>query len=324
MQAKYLIMWAWGAAFCLVAGLSLRAEPDTTKPTEDSLAVVASSLKWQTGTVTLKNGLAKINISENFRFLDHENAEKVLHDIWGNPADPDVMGMIFPATVGPLDHGSWGVVVSYEEGGYVKDDDAEKTDYSDLLKQMQRQIKDANAERQQEGYPAVDLVGWAAPPHYDKATHKLYWAKDIKFGDDKEDTLNYNIRVLGRRGVLILNAVASMGDFSTINQKMPEVMAMVDFQPGNQYADFNPKIDKVAEYGLATLIAGGALGAAAKLGLLGAAWKFILAGILALKKIIILAVIAVSAFFKKIIASFKKKPNLPRGAPPPTDSSPGI
>ena len=27
---------------------------------------------------------------------------------------------------------------------------------------------------------SMELVGWAAPPRYDKATHKLYWAKELK------------------------------------------------------------------------------------------------------------------------------------------------
>lgn len=323
MLAKRFVILT--SALCFLTALHLWSDDPTpaTKPTADSLAAIASSLKWQTGTVTLRDGLAKINLTDNFRFLDHENAQKVLHDIWGNPADPDVLGMIFPADVGPLDKGSWGVIVEYEENGYVKDDDAEKIDYTDLLKKMQQETRDANTERQKEGYPAFDLVGWAAPPHYDKATHKLYWAKDVKFGDDPEDTLNYNIRVLGRRGVLVLNAVASMNEFASIEKKMPDVISMVDFQAGNQYTDFDPKIDKIAEYGLATLVAGGALGAAAKLGLLAAMWKFLLAGALALKKVIILAVVAIVAGFKKIMGKFSGKSSTPDHLLPPENKPPG-
>src|SRR5260221_11879931 len=114
-------------ALCLGTGLHLRAEPDPTpaKPTPDSMAAIASSLKWQTGTITLKDGLAKINLTDDFRFLDNEGSRKVLHDMWGNPDDPEILGMIFPKDKGPLDHGSWAVTISYESGGYIKDDDAE-------------------------------------------------------------------------------------------------------------------------------------------------------------------------------------------------------
>jgi uncharacterized membrane-anchored protein len=304
MMANHATRAAWAFALCLCTSLLLRADPDA-KPSPDTVAAIASSLKWQTGTVTLKDGLAKIDLTNDFRFLDHDDAGKVLHDIWGNPADPDVLGMIFPSDVGPADPGSWGVVITYEEGGYVKDDDADKINYDDLLKQMQQQDTEVNGERQKEGYPTIDLVGWAAPPRYDKTSHKLYWAKDLKFGADTVDTLNYCIRILGRRGVLQLNVVADMDHFSTVDQKVPAILSMVDFQPGNQYADFDPKIDKVAEYGLAALVAGGALGAAAKLGLLAGAWKLILWACAAFYKVIIVAVVAIGASIKKLWAKVR-------------------
>ena len=67
----------------------------------------------------------------------------------------------------------------------------------------------ANEEREKQGFERVTLIGWAEPPSYDAAAHKLYWAKELAFADNPDHTLNYNIRVLGRRGVLVLNAYAS-------------------------------------------------------------------------------------------------------------------
>ena len=289
-------------ALCLLTSLLVRADDPTPppRPSADSLAALDSSLKWQTGTITLKDGLAKINLTDDFRFLGNEDARKVLHQMWGNPDDPDLLGMIFPKDKGPLDREGWAVTVNYEENGYVKDDDAEKINYDDLLKKMQQEAKDDSPEREKEGYPSIELVGWAAPPHYDKASHKLYWAKDLKFGGETGDTLNYDIRILGRRGVLVLGAISSMDAFPEIDQKVPQILSMVDFQPGNAYADFDPKIDKVAEYGLAALIAGGALAGAAKLGLFGLLFKYIVVVVLALKKAIILVVVAVVAGAKKL------------------------
>jgi len=295
------------AALCLFTGLFLRAEDPAPKPSADTDAAIAASLKWQTGTITLKDGLAKIVLNDGFRYLDPKDSEKVLHDLWGNPPGSKNLGMIFPAEVGPLDKNGWGIEISYEAGGYVKDDDADKINYDDLLKQMKEGVHEGNEERVKEGYPAIELVGWAAPPRYDKATHKLYWAKELKVEGASQDTLNYNIRILGRRGVLILNAIAGMEDFPAIEKKMPAVLAMVDFQAGNSYADFDPKIDKIAEYGLATLVAGGALGAAAKLGLFGLIAKYFLVVILALKKFVILVVVAVVAGFKKVMGWFSNR-----------------
>jgi uncharacterized membrane-anchored protein len=305
MTANHGTRAAWALALCLFTGLLLRADPNA-KPSADTVAALVSSLKWQTGVVTIKDGLAKINLTKDFRYLNHDDSEKVLDDIWGNPPDPDELGMIFPANIGPTDPASWGVIITYEEGGYVKDDDADKINYDDLLKQMQQEDTEANPQREKDGYPAINLVGWAAPPRYDKASHKLYWAKDLKVAGDQADSLNYCIRILGRRGVLQLNVVAFMDQFSTVDQNVPAILSMVDFQPGNQYADFDPKIDKVAEYGLAALVAGGALGAAAKLGLLAGAWKFIVWAFAAFYKVILVAAVAVGASIKKFWARLRE------------------
>jgi uncharacterized membrane-anchored protein len=314
---------AWAMMLCLLTGLVLRADdPVPSRPSADMLAAMASSLKWQTGTITLKDGLAKINLTDDFRFLDNEGARKVLHDMWGNPDDPDILGMIFPKDKGPLDHGSWAVTVKYENGGYVKDDEAGKINYDDLLKKMQANAKEENPEREKQGYPSIEIVGWAAPPRYDKETHKLYWAKDLKFGDDAGDTLNYDIRILGRRGVLVLGAISSMRVFPEIDQKVPQILAMVDFQPGNSYADFDPKVDKIAEYGLATLVAGGALAGAAKLGLLAWLLKYIVIAVLALKKALILVIVAIVAGAKKLWSMFTGKSSTPDRLLPPRNDPP--
>ena len=323
MWAKMRWMGIWTLALVFFSGALLRADdPTPARPTSDQLAAMDSALKWQTGAITLKDGLAKINLTPDFRFLGNADARKVLHDMWGNPDDPDILGMIFPKDAGPLDHGGWAVTVNYEEGGYVKDDDAEKIDYNDLLKKMQDQAKEISPEREKEGYPSIDLVGWAAPPRYDKTTHKLYWAKDLRFGGESADTLNYDIRILGRRGTLVLGAIAGMREFPEIDKKVPQILSMVDFQPGNTYAEFDPKIDKVAEYGLAGLIAGGALAGAAKLGLFGALFKYIVVAVLALKEALIVVVVAVVAGAKKLWSRMTGKTSTPDHLLPPKNDPP--
>jgi uncharacterized membrane-anchored protein len=307
----------------LLASLMLRADDDAApKLSQDDRAALASSLKWQTGTITLKDGLAKINLTPGFRFLGSDDARKVLHNLWGNMDDPDLLGMIFPADQGPLDRGGWAVTINYEENGYVKDDEAATINYDDMLKKMQQSAKDIGPELEKKGYSSYEIVGWAAPPHYDKATHKLYWAKDLKFSDATGDTLNYDIRILGRHGVLVLGAISGMDEFPAIDAKVPEILSMVDFQAGNTYADFDPKIDKVAEYGLGALIAGGALAGAAKLGLFAAFFKWIVVAALALKKALIVVVVAVVAGVKKLWAKFSNRSSTPSHLLPP-DRPPG-
>jgi len=216
------------------------------------------------------------------------------------PGSADPLGMLTPDGVSPLGEKSWAVVVTYEPDGYVSDKDAEKINYSELLTQMQKGVASANEKRQRAGYEPVHLVGWAKAPRYDSQTHKLYWAKELKFGSQPDNTLNYNIRMLGRGGVLVLNDVAAMSQLPEIEEATLKILAAIDFNPGHRYADFNPKSDKIAEYGLAALVAGTATAAAVKLGFFKAVWVAILAA----KKFIIIGVVAVAASVRKL---FKRK-----------------
>lgn len=282
--------------FCLTLGTAIAAPADHAAEEAAAQKMVAS-MQPQQGHVTLPGSIATLDLPPTFRYLNPQDTDHLLV-AWGNPPGAHTLGMIVPAEVDPLSNESWGVVVTYDKDGHVKDDDADGIDYAKLLKEMQEDSAAANAERKKQGYPGMQLAGWAEPPRYDKAAHKLYWAKDLLNEDSGHHGLNYNIRVLGREGVLVLNAVADIGQLDQIRSEMQKVTAFTNFTAGNRYADFNAKTDKVAEYGIAALVAGGV---AAKLGLFGK----LVALLLAFKKLIIVAVAAVGSAFWKL---FKRKP----------------
>ena len=273
----------------------VRAQEDTNK-IHAKIVALLKSLKYQSGEIDLRGGLAKLTVPKEFNYLGPDDAATVLVKLWGNPpSETKPLGLLIPAGLTPLSSNAWVVTIDYSEDGFVKDDDAGKINYDDLLKKMQKGIAENNAERQKQGYRAITLVGWAAPPRYDAATHKLYWAKQLQFEGERQDTLNYNIRMLGRKGVLELNAIAGLDQLAEIDAQTPQILGMVDFKEGSRYADFDPKVDKVAKYGIATLVAGGVLAVAAKAGF----FKLLLVGLLAAKKFVIIGVIAVVAFIKK-------------------------
>ncbi|HEV8122959.1 MAG TPA: DUF2167 domain-containing protein [Gemmatimonadales bacterium] len=258
-------------------------------------------MHYQQGPVVLKDGLATLNVPEGFRYLDPDQSEFIIVKAWGNPPRDKTLGMLFPSDVSPFTREGWGVVITFDEDGYVKDDDAEKIDYAKLLKDMQEGTAEESQKRVKDGYDAIRLVGWGEQPHYDQASHKLYWAQELEFGANPAHTLNYNIRVLGRRGVLVLNAVAGMDQLETVKSSMGQVLGFVDFNEGHRYADFKPEADKVAAYGIGALVAGGI---AAKAGL----FKVLIAGILAAKKLLVAAVVGVGAWFKARMGKKKSAP----------------
>ena len=275
------------------------AEETTAPASSMSADEFLATLKFQSGKIELPGGIASLNLPETFRYLNPEDSERVLVEAWGNPPGNKTLGMIFPADVSPLTQDGWGVVITYDEDGHVDDSDADSIKYDELLANMQKQMQEANEERKKQGYDGLSLVGWAEKPSYDKANHKLYWAKELASERASQHTLNYNIRVLGRKGVLVLNAVAGMNQISSIKTEMQKIMAFTDFNPGHTYTDFASQTDKIAGSGLAALVAGGV---AAKFGF----FAKIFALLLAFKKVVILGVIAIVAGIKQFLGMKKK------------------
>ncbi|RKZ43930.1 MAG: DUF2167 domain-containing protein [Candidatus Parabeggiatoa sp. nov. 3] len=284
----------------LLTSQSAISEGQQLTPEQEQYLVAAkkiwNSLDRQQGNITIPNGVATLNVPESFYYLSPKDSETILVEVWGNPpgAGQDSLGMLFPSYSTPFDADSWGVTIEYEEDGYVSDENADEIDYDELLSQMKAGTRESSKQRVEQGYEPIELVGWASKPFYDKESHKLHWAKEVKFGTQTTNTLNYNIRVLGRKGVLILNFIAGMNQKEIIDSNIDTVLALAEFNQGSRYEDFNPSIDKVAAYGIGALVAGSVI---AKTGLLAAALIFI-------KKFGVLIVIGVGALIGKL---FKRK-----------------
>ncbi len=282
---------------------------ETLNPEEEALADALRTLAlaefdqrlhYQTGDISLGSGLATLHLGQKYRFLGPDDAHTIITEAWGNPPGERPLGMITSADLSPADPKGWGVILTYTEDGHVSDDDAEDIDYAELLTSMQAATEEENEARKTQGFPPLHLVGWAEPPHYDKERHSLYWAKELASDGPGEHSLNYAIRVLGRKGVLELNAVAGMTQLAEIRPEMEKIYPLVEFDQGNRYSDFNPDIDTVAAYGIGGLIAG-------KVAMKAGLFALILKGLLAAKKALVLLVIGIGVGIKAIFSRRKKE-----------------
>ena len=260
---KLLLLSLFGLASCAAA-------QSGAAPAVPALPATAPTLNFQTQPLTILNGKVTVQASPSLRYLDPSDSRRVIVDLWGNPpgAADDVLGMLVPGNTTPDAGDGWAIVLTENRDGHVSDSDAASTNYTQLLKDMQSGVQDNNDARIKAGYEPIRLVGWAEPPSYDAAGHKMVWAKELAFGDAKpaDDSLNYAVRVLGRDDVLEVNAVGGVGQLAQIKQGMAAVLPAVTFTPGNRYEDYKEGSDKLAGYGIAGLIAGGVV--AKKIGLL--------------------------------------------------------
>ncbi len=265
-------------SLCAPLATGLASESDSQSANE------SLGLQERHGTFSI-GGVASITTGSDFVFLDASNARHLLVDVMHNPpsAASSVLGMIYPTRIPLSDSSSYFVVLTYEESGFIKDEDADSIDYDKMFREIKEDEPQRNEERRKQGYPAIEMKGWAQKPRYDKEAHKLHWAKQLHFEGEQSDTLNYDIRVLGRQGVLNLNAVTDISNLRAVDSAVPAIMKMVDFRTGQTYAEYKPGVDKVAAYGIAGLVAGGVL---VKTGF----FKALLASLLVFKKAIGIAI----------------------------------
>jgi uncharacterized membrane-anchored protein len=309
----------WVVAALLTIVPFAQGQPAAKEET-DPAAVTASikafdkTLHYRTGDVAVSGNLATLHLGTAYRYLDAADAKRVLTDAWGNPPESasDVLGMITAADESPAEAHGWGVVVTHIDEGHIDDADAKKIDYDDMLTQLQKSAEAHNAQRTKSGFEAIHLIGWAQTPSYDESTKKLIWAKEFATDGDSEHSLNYDVRVLGREGVLSLNAVGSTSQLAQLEKVMVDVAKRAEFVSGQRYADYKPGTDRLAAYGVAGLIAGGV---AMKAGL----FKGILVALLALKKFVIIGIVALFAAIKKIFGGPKTAgaTSTPPSSPPP-------
>ena len=161
MKTKFIVLLF--TALLTASGL-VRAQDDTNKIQTEIIALL-KGLKYQQGEIDLRGGLAKLTVPKEFKYLGPEDAETVLVKLWGNPPSGEKpLGLLIPAGMTPVSSNCWVVTIDYSEDGFVKDDDASKINYDDLLEKMKKGVTEENKLRKERGYPTVNLIGWAAPP----------------------------------------------------------------------------------------------------------------------------------------------------------------
>ncbi|MDA7888340.1 DUF2167 domain-containing protein [Akkermansiaceae bacterium] len=226
---------------------------------------------------------ATIKIPEGFRFLKGRETAEVMEYFGNLPSQYD--GMIGPDSL------DWFVIFQFSDTGYVDDSEKEDLDADELFKILKEGQEEANKERKRLGIGTLTLTGWAAEPNYNESTNNLEWGLTLVDSEGFKN-VNFLTKLLGRRGVMETTLICDTEDLDAVLPVYQNLIADFEYSSGNTYAEYEEG-DKLAEYGLKGLIAGGAIYGAAKLGFfafLKKGFKFIIAG-----------VVAVGLFLKRLI-----------------------
>jgi uncharacterized membrane-anchored protein len=248
------------------------------------------------GPATAKLGqISELPVPAGFMFLNADQTRAMLQAA-GDPVSGNELGFLRPT------NGVWAVFFDFKDVGYIKDAEKEKLDPAKLLKSYKEGTEAANQERAKQGGAPIEILGWDKEPSYDPATHNLEWC--MRARSDGHEFVNYNTRLLGRKGVMEVVLVVDPADLQSTLAEFRAVIATHQFQTGQSYAEYRPG-DKIAKFGLGALVLGGAAVGAAKIGVF--AWLAVL-----LKKawkLIAIAAAAVAGFFKKLFNKITGRAN---------------
>ena len=211
---------------------------------------------WQgPGTDAQLGGEAHIIIPEGYRFTDRQGTQTLMQ-LYGNLLTQWEQGYIEPED----ENEGWFVVFEYEESGHIKDDEKSDLDADAVMESFKEGDKVSNEERKSMGLPALNTVGWLVPPYYNDKTHNLEWA--LLLESEGQQNVNYNVRLLGREGIMHVTVVTGTEEFEDVRAKIPAILESFAFNPGRTYAEYQEG-DKLADYGLMALLGVGAVGVAA-------------------------------------------------------------
>jgi len=261
----------------LVVFSSMLQPTYAAQPGSEKAEQVIQSLSWVEGPTVVDVGVnAKFMVPANYVFLHPTDTQRIM-ELMQNPSSGK------QSYFGPKDM-RWFALFEYDETGYVPDD--EKIDAVEILDSIRQGTVVANKERAKRGWAPVEVLGWRFQPFYDPATKRLEWAIDGQSGNDK--VINYNTRILARTGVTSAVLVADPSILQTAVPEFKSAVSGYEFIQGQRYAEFKPG-DRVAEFGLAALITGGATAVATKkgfwavmAGFIAASWKFIAVAVVGL------------------------------------------
>ena len=253
----------------------------------------AAQIAWTRGPadVDLGSNVARIALDQGYVFAGAEDTRRLLREM-GNTVDDSELGMVAPTAEGE----DWMVIFEYDKSGFVKDDDADEIDKDAILESYQKGTEAANENRKAKGIPALHVTGWYEEPHYDATTHNLVWALRAK-EEGGAEVVNYNVRLLGREGYMSVTLVDEPAKLAASKPQVERLLSSFEYKRGKTYAEWVPG-DKVAQYGLVALVAGGAGAAAAKAGLFASLAKVIAKG----GKAVVLVVIGLLAGLKKLFS----------------------
>lgn len=246
----------------LVGAGPAAAEQWTYPQSEEELRAAYEALLWdvEAGRYDLAASSSAIELRQGDYLLRGVDAERY---------EFLVNGIEFPETEAVITNadGTERVVFEYHEAGHITDDDWSELDADALLEEIRVGTEKANEQRVANGLVSLAVIGWLERPRFDAGRKIAFWALMLKEGES--EIINATALRLSRHGY---HKLIWVGDAELYNGTPGILQAALDgheYDVGYRYADYVDG-DKLAGFGIASLVAASAGGSKIGKGVLAA------------------------------------------------------
>ncbi len=296
MKKYYTLIAVW---MVLSVGAVAHAENSGFPQTQEAVDEEIINLPWEYELqgYSLEKSNSTFELSEGFALLRNDAARR-FDFLTQGVEDSDTEALIYNQDT------EIQLIFNYYPAGYVSQEDWEDLDADDLLKQISDNTELSNAERAKHNIASLRIGGWLQKPKLNKDNNSVSWVFDVVDGEERY--VNAISIKLGRKGYEKITWVSSYDNYLKSIDLMASLVDQQKFNKGSLYADYSMG-DKIAAFGIASLVAVTAGGSQQKAGLAA-----IYAGIVAMGKKLLIPVLialgALGAFFRKLFGDKKSKP----------------
>lgn len=211
-------------------------------------AIPFYQLNWKTeGTYRLPNSNSILKLPSNYGLVLGEEALEIYR------IDEEPIGEDLEAYVCEANTFDDTMLFRYVDDGYVSLHDWEEIDSKILLEGIISNTEKDNEVRRKRGLEEITNIVWLQEPTLNRETKTVYWATNALCGN--EPLVNAIALRLGRKGYERISWVTSPSTFVPFGGHLEVMLQAHSFEPGNRYSDYEVG-DKIAEYGVAALVAG--------------------------------------------------------------------
>ncbi|KYP15727.1 DUF2167 domain-containing protein [Flavihumibacter sp. CACIAM 22H1] len=242
------------AGTALISSLCVFAEPvdsiSSTPSSTDQIKAefnkqvdsIDKELTFHAGKLRFAEQSVRMKVPSGYYFIDANQSRYILETVWGNVPDEEVLGMIVRSDFLPSEiNNDYSFVISYSPTGYIPTGQTTDFDHRELLEEVQNQLQESNKKRLEKGFNALQAEKWIMVPYFDSYKKAVYWATELKVNGSDESLVNYNLRLLGKNGVLKINAVGTIDQLPAIKKVLPYLLAQTSFIEGFRYEDYSPE-----------------------------------------------------------------------------------